>query len=235
MKDRRKGIVYPKNALDINKAILLSINDASHAASYEGLANGQVAGNRSQSGRILALASPEFLDTEEGHIYMLEWHSTALRRVCRSILQAETLSMQLGSEEAEHVRQVLYYLKNMNINHDRKEHVSKATDHMVTVWCTDCRSLSDHLQNPAMAEVSDKRLAIDLSALRQDVWKRQNELIGNPTYADELPSDGPTKVEWINTKTMAADGLTKMMKSEQLECIMAESYLRVATTSTPVK
>ena len=32
-------------------------------------------------------------------------------------------------------------------------------------WLTDCRSLSDHLTNTTGGEVSDKRLAIDLTDL----------------------------------------------------------------------
>ena len=47
---------------------------------------------------------------------------------------------------------------------------------------TDCRSLVDHLCKAGMSEVTDKRLAIDLTALRQDVWRHPGELLGNPTF-----------------------------------------------------
>ena len=73
---------------------------------------GYVGGHRSQSGRLLVMAAPDFLQSGEGHVHLLEWHSTTIRRVCRSTLQSETLSMQLGSEECEHVRQLLYSVKN---------------------------------------------------------------------------------------------------------------------------
>ena len=48
----------------------------------------------------------------------------------------------------------------------------------------------DHLTNPTASEVSDKRHAIDLTALRQELWRMPTELIGNPTYSDSLES-GP--------------------------------------------
>ena len=193
MKDCSKGIVYPKNAFDINEAILVSINDASHDASLEGLPDGTIGGHRSQSGRILTFASPDFVKSGEGKIYVLEWHSTCIKRVCRSTLQAETLSLQLGSEEAEHVRQFMYTLKNLDTGENKSKNRTKATDHMTMLWMTDCGSL----QNPAISMVSDKHLAIDLNALRQEIWKKRGEAIGNPTYADELRSDDPTKVAWV--------------------------------------
>ena len=34
-----------------------------------------------------------------GHIHLLEWKSQVIRRVCRSTLQAESLSMLAGYEE----------------------------------------------------------------------------------------------------------------------------------------
>lgn len=112
MASKEKGIFYPSKVFSFEKAILVSINDASHAASFEEVKPGYVGGHRSQSGRLLVMASSDFLQSGEGHVHLLEWHSTTIRRVCRSILQAETSSMQLGSEECEHVRQLLYSVKN---------------------------------------------------------------------------------------------------------------------------
>ena len=39
-----------------------------------------------------------------GQAYLLSYHSNVIRRVCRSTLQAQTLSMIAGYEEAEHLR-----------------------------------------------------------------------------------------------------------------------------------
>ena len=79
-----------------------------------------------------------------------------------------------------------------------------------------------------MSEVTDKRLAIDLTALRQDVWRDLKEEVGNPTFADAPPQHGTNKVAWIDTATMAADGLTKRMKCTQLEELMSSGHLQVS-------
>ena len=63
-----------------------------------------------------------------------------------------------------------------------------------------------------MSQVSDKRLALDLSALRQMAWRRVGELTGDPLLTDKIPLDATTRLHWLPTKKMAADCLTKNMK-----------------------
>ena len=41
---------------------------------------------------------------------------------------------------------------------------------MRNVWMIDCKSLNHHLRNPTFVKCSDKRLSIDLAALRQMMW-----------------------------------------------------------------
>ena len=221
------GIHYPADAFEFRRCMILSINDASHAASYDVDKNGRPIGHRSQTGRILALASEDFERSGEGKVHMLSWSSNVIKRVCRSTLQSETMSLQLGSEEAEHLRQALFTMKNLAMGVRATENYIPAMDHMKVMWFTDCRSLSDHLTNPTASEVSDKRLAIDLTALRQELWRNPTELIGNPTYTDSLEEGRTTICAWISTATMVADGLTKQMKCPQLERTMKTGQLQV--------
>ena len=232
LQEKDKGIYYAKGAMKFEEAILLSINDASHAASVEAIGDGVVAGHRSQSGRILAMANPEFATAGEGQIYPLEWHSNTIRRVWRSTLEAQTMSLQLGSEESEHVRQVFFEIKNEATETPKKERYTRAMHSTCSLWLTDCRSLSDHLTNTTGGEVSDKRLAIDLTSLRQEIWRRGGESVGNPTYTDSLPAEASTQIRWILTKTMVADGLTKSMKAEQLGRLMKTGWLTVEFQAT---
>ena len=221
------GIHYPADAFEFRRCMILSINDASHAASYDVDKNGRPIGHRSQTGRILALASEDFERSGEGKVHMLSWSSNVIKRVCRSTLQSETMSLQLGSEEAEHLRQALFTMKNLAMGVRATENYIPAMDHMKVMWFTDCRSLSDHLTNPTASEVSDKRLAIDLTALRQELWRNPTELIGNPTYTDSLEEGRTTICAWISTATMVADGLTKQMKCPQLELLMKTGHVKV--------
>lgn len=233
LETKERGIFYASGVMDFDDAMILSINDASHAASYDINNNGEPMGHRSQSGRILALVRKDFIKTGDEVIHMLQWTSTVIKRVCRSTLQAETLSMQLGSEESEHLRQLLYVMKNLAKSDRSKENLIAAMDGTTVMWCTDCRSLSDHLVNPGVSEVSDKRLAIDLTSLRQDLWRVPGESVGNPTYTDALPEGRSTLCSWISTKTMAADGLTKAMRCEQLQRMMENGRLTVEFQSVP--
>ena len=140
---------------------------------------------------------------------------------------AEAMSLQLGSEDAEHLRQVLYVIKNLATEVSPSKNYIAAMDHAKAMWLTDCRSLSDHLCTPCASEVSDKRLAIDLTSLRQELWRGKGELVGNPTYTDKLPEDRSATCFWISTRTMAADGLTKHMKCNQWASLMEDGRLRV--------
>jgi len=38
----------------------------------------------------------------------------------------------------------------------------------------------------------DKRLAIDLSGVRQQIWRLRGEEVGDPLLTDHLPTDGTT-------------------------------------------
>jgi hypothetical protein len=170
---RDRGVHFAADAFEFEEAIILSINGASHAASSDATNEGHIVGHRSHSGRLLALTLKEFLETGKGKIHLLQWSSTVIKRVCRSTLQAETLSVQLGSEDAERMRQLLYVVKNKATALKRTENFINAMDETVVSWYTDCRSLSDHLTNVNAAAVSDKRLAIDLTSLRQELWRER--------------------------------------------------------------
>eukprot|EP00435_Cladocopium_sp_Y103_P034047 s298_g8.t1 len=227
LETREKGVHFPADAFNFEDAVILCINDASHAASVDVTDGGHTVGHRSQSGRLLALASKEFLESGHGKIHLLQWSSTVIKRVCRSTLQAETLSLQLGSEDSEHVRQILYIIKNKATDLNRMTNFIGAMDETTIAWYTDCRSLSDHLTNVNAAVVSDKRLAIDLTGLRQELWREKGQLVGNPTYCDELPKSGTTVCMWVSTKTMPADCLTKNMHCDQMNDLMQSGRLEM--------
>ena len=84
-------------------------------------------------GPLLALSSKKFLETGEGKVHLLQRSSTVIKRVCRSTLQAETLSLELGSEDAEHMRQLLYVVKNKATALKRTENFINAMDETIMV------------------------------------------------------------------------------------------------------
>ena len=158
-----KGLFYKYKAFDLEDMTIYSITDASHAADYDVSKTGEPLGHRSQSGRVLLLGPSEFGRTGRGCLHVIEYHSSVIRRVCRSTLQAETLSMVAGYESSEHLRMVLYGLRNPE---GTPEDVVKGMDAYKINMMTDCKSLEQHLKQAGLHTVMDKRLAIDLSGLR---------------------------------------------------------------------
>eukprot|EP00435_Cladocopium_sp_Y103_P066087 s292_g28.t1 len=72
LETRDKGVHFPADAFSFEDAVILCINDASHAASVDVTDGGHTVGHRSQSGRLL-LASKEFLKSGHGKIHLLQW------------------------------------------------------------------------------------------------------------------------------------------------------------------
>ena len=58
------------------------------------------------------------------------------------------------------------------LNIRKWETASAAKGH---VWFTDCESLSSHLISPNTKHVDNKRLAIDLWALKQLIWDNRDD------------------------------------------------------------
>ena len=98
--------------------------------------------------------------------------------------------------------------------------MEKSRFSMRHLWLTDCESLRSCLLNPIVANIDDKRLEIDFEDLRQTLCEDAD---GNPK--DDLTVDQSDQVRWIDTSTMPADPLTKIMKSERLEATLANNIL----------
>ena len=90
---------------------------------------------------------------------------------------------------------------------------------------TDCRSLDEFVNQSGLHSVSDKRLAIDLTGIRQQIWRKQHEETGDPLITDKLPGNASTKLSWVCTEKMAADALTKSMKPKALSTVMGGKWI----------
>lgn len=208
-KTKDNGIVYKKHAFDFDKSLLLSVTDASHAAEVEYEEDGSKKGYRSQGGRVLLLADRMPDLGVEANCHLLEWQSASLKRVCRSTLQAEVLSSMVGSESAQQVRYLLHSLYQPRPAGDRGAAWKVgASDSRVIAWVTDCFSYLQYLSSIIPNTVSDKRLAIDLTALRQELW--------NPSKRQGLPEEAPDRLFWVSAGDMLADALTKSMRWDAL-------------------
>ena len=77
------------------------------------------------------------------------------------------MAMTYGTEAGTHLRAAIARMRGLFDGHgDWDSNCSKVRRHM---WYTDCQSLYDYLVNPVAAGTEDKRLEIDLDALRENL------------------------------------------------------------------
>ena len=124
---------------------------------------------------------------------------------------AETFAMIKGTEAGARIRAAIVDMKGKL---DMKNWEESASSEMGHCWMTDCDSLYEHLMSQRFNSVENKRLAIDLMGLRQQIWERSGE---RTLEIDHSCGDYP---RWIDTSTMIADPLTKAMSCERLSSTM---------------
>ena len=73
--------------------------------------------------------------------------------------------------------------------------------------------------DPNTKPVDNKRLAIDLSALKQLIWDNRDDC------DEELDGSKGDHLGWIDTSAMLADCFTKTLTSGRLNEIMSTGYL----------
>ena len=144
-----------------------------------------------------------------------------IKRVCRSTMMAETFAMIKGTEAGARIRAAIVDMKG-KLNMADWE--GSSADVMGHVWMTDCDSLYEHLISTKHNSVDNKRLNVDLMALRQLVWERGNE---RQEFVDHSRGDFP---RWIDTSTMIADPLTKAMSCERLSKTLSTGILDLKPT-----
>ena len=152
---------------------------------------------------------------------MIGFASSTLKRVCRSTLQAESYALQSAVEHGDRLRCVLCemtgMLPTMTEWHDQCQRKMKH------VWVFDCMSLVEHLNAEAPKKVHDKRLGIELAALRQPLWT------GNGQRSSLEYSPCGDELWWTETARMLADTLTKSMKPCLLTRIMTSGLHSLRT------
>ena len=150
----------------------------------------------SQLGVLLVLTDTEHYRKGGQVCSVLDWKSCATQRVCRSTFGAETTGCIEAVETGQYIRSYVQTIITGKLQ--RVE--SLASGRLKCI--TDCKSLYDHLHKEGVPKIpSDKRLAIDLSALRQSL--------------DLEKVNDRTPLFWVPTGFQLADVLTKPKNSDQ--------------------
>ncbi|CAE7247031.1 GIP, partial [Symbiodinium sp. CCMP2456] len=143
----------------------------------------------SQLGELIVITEKSAIAGGSHWCSILDWKSRAGQRVCRSTFSAETQACVEGLEGGQYVRAVYEALTFGELK--------KVEDATLPVVClSDCRSLYDHLHREGVPRTpSDRRLAIDLAALRQALRLER--------WTERLP------LAWIPSELQLGDVLTK--------------------------
>ena len=193
------GLFFKSGLFTWSKMEMLTITDASF---------GNESNFRIQKGRMIFFTGPDSFD-KNGMVSASDWLFLDDHRWSVSIHFASGNVCSLRRvEESMRLRAALADAHGVFLRTDWEYHTARF---MRNVWMIDCNSLNDHLRNPTFTKFSDKRLSIDLAALRQMVW-----LTPDGELRERIGSDQPDMVRWIDTSCMVADCLTKRMRSDRL-------------------
>jgi hypothetical protein len=201
-----EGIHFASSGLTWDDCVACTVTDASFCNETIEI-DGVPEPGRSQQGYLVCLAPADMVNLTEAVIHPIAWSSTHIKRVCRSTLMAETFAMIKGTEAGARLRAAVVDIKGELNMRDWEESASQSMGHL---WMTDCDSLYEHLMSQRLNSIENKRLAIDLMALRQQIWERGGE---RTLEVDCSCGDYP---RWIDTSVMLADPLTKVMSSERM-------------------
>ena len=152
-------LVYKADWIDWKDLAVVTYSDASFA---------NEPGYKSQQGRIHYLSTASRLTEKDHSIHVIGFASSTLKRVCRATLQAESYALQSAVEHGDRLRCVLCEMTGkLATMTDWHEQCQMKMKH---VWVSDCMSLVEHLNAEVPKKVQDKRLGIELAALRQSLW-----------------------------------------------------------------
>ena len=212
-----RGLVFRSDVLDWDgEMVVLIVTDASHGDETDEKSGTPY---RSQGGRIVALATPSAMVSGVCGVHIIGFASHSLHRVVSSTMQAETYQLQLGVEAGDIIRAAVVDFRGLL---NPREWERTAAEHMQMVWLTDCRSAESALVRSVLGKHASKRLGMELASMRQALWRRHGEALGDSADLDERPGpdDRTDHVRWIDTDIMPCDPLTKVMQPDKLMAIL---------------
>ena len=143
----------------------------------------------SQLGVLVTFIDRGALAGRPGDYSIADWRSQAGQRVCRSTFGAETQACAEGLETGQYIRSMYESMRAGRL-------ITVEEAKMPLLCLSDCRSLYDHLNKQGVPRVpSDKRLAVDLAALRQS--------LRSEAWGSSMP------IAWVPGSAQRADVLTK--------------------------
>ena len=162
------------------------------------------------------LAERSVLKPQGGRLTLLDWRSHRIRRVCRSTLAAESMSMEAGLDAAVQIRTILAEAPMPDYVAGRSGTLQP--DFLPIKGVTDCKSLYDLLcKEGAPSTTMERRLAIDVAAISE--------------IGEEFDPENPGEAfKWVPTYVQWADHFTKAKNPAELREILTAGFLALRSS-----
>ena len=189
-----------------NDAVVVTISDASFCQEQEQL-DGSTQNFKSQQACITELAPSNVLNAEKDAYSLFELDFDENQNSMPHYLDGTSLRI---------VQCCWTWIANSSCHrwHERTARFpSMGGDGFCSkghVWFTDCECLFAHLISPNTKQVDNKRLAIDLSALKQLIWDNRDD------YNEKVSGSKGDYTRWIHTSAILSDCLKKTMTTCRL-------------------
>ena len=209
----RPGLRWPTEPGDEMELSVVPVSDASHGNEEIYLDEWECReAFRSQGAKLVFLGDKKIATSDEAFVHLLSFASVIQPRVVNSTIKAESYQLSNVLESAHIIRAAI---ADCHGRLDRKNWEDSAAAYMTCVWFTDCKSCYDTLQKP-IAKSVDKRLGIELSSLRQYLWRDSGSHLPDKRMLELKPPNPSDSIRWIDTLVMVADCLTKAMRDDYL-------------------
>lgn len=182
----------------------------------------------SQLGSLVLIGGKRCLENQEAACCVVDWRSKASTRVCRSTFAGETMACGDALEGALFLRGLL-----VSFLHGKLVSEGDAGKYIPIHLFTDCRSLFDHLHRDGIPKPpSEKRLAIELAAIRQALAIESKHQWFKKHGRVPLRPDRPLKppIHWLPTDQQWSDILTKKMSGTAWWAALGEGMIRFPLT-----
>ena len=182
-------------------AVVATISEASFCQKQEQL-DGITQNFKSQQACITALAPGNALNAEKMLIHLLSWSLTRIRRVSRSTLMAEAHALSNAVQHGLRTRATIVDMKGQLIFARWEGTASAAMEH-------------------------NKRLAIDLSVLKQLIWDSRDDC------DEEVDGSKGDYDRWIDTSAMLTDMGCQTPDRGQSDGVRCPNLLFVRSCALP--
>ena len=190
--------IYDLQAEDPNDLVAVAWSDAALANRVDLSSTG---------GMVIGFVHRKMVDEgQRGHVNVISWGSSKLRRVCRSSLAAETQALAEAEQELMFVRTQWREILGDEVNlADPAETAKKVRGVLVT----DAKALYDSVQQGNLPSFSmkEKYSALELLHLVQNMQRQE------------------TVLRWVNSDQQLADGLTKMQAQDRIRQFLSNHQL----------